>query len=190
MCDGIDGHAQLGGNSTATVFFFSFFHVHNVFFPPLTIPNIISSLCSLCFICKMYHLIILLLFMRQNELFHLHRRGWTAAGHVLMTFSGFFLFFPPSSSCSNILWWGRSCFKVIALIIPPISMLESRCRHTIRQTPADCWALQTCRHVNSRGGINPWNEADDRFQFRATSKSVNAAALTGTLGVRDTGWGI
>lgn len=46
------------------------------------------------------------------------------------------------------------------------------------------------RHVRSRGGINPWNEADDRFQFRATSKGVNAAALTGMLGVRNAGGGV
>lgn len=63
-------------------------------------------------------------------------------------------------------------------------------RRRIRQTPDDRWALKTCRHVNSRDGIKPWNEADDQFQFRATSKSVNAAALTGMLGVRDTGCGI
>lgn len=49
------------------------------------------------------------------------------------------------------------------------------------------WA---CRHMNSRGGISPWNEDGDQFQFRATSKTVNAAALTGMLEVRDTGWGI
>lgn len=82
-------------------------------------------------------------------------------------------------------------FKVIALIIPPVfSSAREETRYTDRQSDRHqltARAQKTCRHVNSRGGINPWNEADDRFQFRATSKGVNAAALTGMLGVRDTG---
>lgn len=44
--------------------------------------------------------------------------------------------------------------------------------------------------LKSRCCINPWNEDNDQVQFTAISESVNAAALTGALRVRDTGPGI
>ena len=169
------------------------------------LTNLISFLQPMWFICRNYNLIV---FTSLHEVkWALLSAGtwvdssWTLSHYIWWSlrkksfFLFFFFYFAVLAQTQYEERGKRSFFfKVIALIIPPVfSSAREETRYTDRQSDRHqltARAQKTCRHVNSRGGINPWNEADDRFQFRATSKGVNAAALTGMLGVRDTGWGI